>query len=301
MSDLAVIVVTHDSAHELEACVASVVGRRGNADVDIAVCDSGSADDVEAVARRLPVHFLAGLNRGFAAACNRGLAASELRAARYVLFLNPDVRLVDGTLSELIAECDRRPRAGIVTVRLLDEHGHLIRNMGRPFTLAEYWRMALVGGCELEWTSSHYDDERECAWVEGSFLLVRRETIDRLGGFDERFFMYSEEVDLCRRASAAGWEVRYLPILTAVHAVADRPFDAHRETLLALSKLIYLRKWYSGWRSVAGRTGLALFYARQMLQQRGAGLSGRRELARARAHLEATLRPDWNRYGPARR
>lgn len=301
MSDLAVIVVTHDSADELEVCVTSVLGHRGDADLDIAVCDSGSVDDVAAVARRLPVHFLPGPNRGFAAACNRGLAAAEPRAARYVLFLNPDVRIAGGTLSQLIAECDRRPRAGIVSVRLLDEHGQLIRNIGRPFTLAEYWRLALVGGSELEWASSHYDDERECAWVEGSFLLVRRETVDRLGGFDERFFMYSEEVDLCRRASAAGWQVRYLPILTAIHAVADRPFDAQRERLLALSKLIYLRKWYSGWRSAAGRAGLALFYARQVLNQRAAGPAGRRELARARAHLEATLRPDWNRYGPARR
>ena len=297
MSDLAVIVVTHDSAHELDACIASVLAHRGDADIDIAVCDSGSKDDVEAVAGRLPVRFLPGPNRGFGAACNRGLTAPELAAARYVLFLNPDARLADGTLSQLLAECDRRPSGGIFTVRLVDQHGGLVRNMGRPSTPAEYWRMALTGGSELEWTSSRYGGERACAWVQGSLLLARRETIEQLGGFDERFFLYRDDVDLCRRAREAGWDVRYLPVLTGVHAVADRPFDAHREKLLALSKLLYARKWYSGWRSTAMRAGLALFYTRRLLSERRAGLSGRREWT----HLQATLRPNWDSYGPAPR
>jgi GT2 family glycosyltransferase len=295
MSDLAVIVVTHDSAHELDGCVASVLAHRGDADLDIWVCDSGSSDGVESVARALPVHFLPGPNRGFGAACNRGFAACARAGAPYVLLLNPDVRLVDGALGDLIAECDRRPRAGIFTVRQVDQHGRLARNIGRPATLSEYWRMALGGGSEWEWPSSHYDAEHGCAWVSGSFLVARRAVIHQLGGFDERFFLYRDEVDLCRRASGAGWEVRYLPVITAVHAIADRPFDGYREELLAMSKLVYARKWYSGWRSVAMRTGLALFYARQLVQQRGAGYSGRREWT----HLRTTLRPSWDRYGPA--
>lgn len=295
MSDLAVVVVTHDSAHDLEACVASVLTHRGDADVDIVVCDSGSSDDVEAVARRLPVDFLRGPNRGFAAGCNRGIEVAQQTGARYVLFLNPDVRLAEGTLSDLMAECDRRPRAGVVTVRQLDQHGRLVRNIGRPSTPAAYWRMALMGRSELEWDSSSYDTERSCAWVVGSFLLARRETIDQLGGFDERFFLYRDDVDLCRRACAAGWDVRYLPILTTTHAVADRPFDLHRERLLALSKLLYARKWYPGWRSTAMRAGLVLFYARHLLKQRRAGFAGQREWT----HLKATLRPDWDQYGPA--
>jgi GT2 family glycosyltransferase len=297
MSDLAVIVVTHDSAQHLEACVHSVLAHQGDAEVEIAVCDSGSSDDVEAVTGRLPVLFLPGPNRGFGAACNRGLAAPELAGAPYVLLLNPDARLAEGTLSHLIAECERRPRTGVVTVRMVDQHRRLVRNMGRPSTPTEYWKLALNGRSELEGNSSHYEGERTCAWVSGSFLLARRETIDQLGGFDERFFLYRDDVDFCRRARAGGWEVRYLPVLTAVHAMADRPFDAHRERLLALSKLLYTRKWYAGWRSAAMRTGLALFYVRQLLQQRRAGSSGRREWT----HLKATLRPDWDRYGPAPR
>jgi GT2 family glycosyltransferase len=297
MSELAVVIVTHDSAADLEACVASVLSHSGGVDTDITVCDSGSSDDVETVARRLPVRFLPGPNRGFAAACNRGLAASERSGARYVLLLNPDAQVVSGTLAQLIAECERRPRAGIVTVRLVDQHGGLIHNMGRPATPAEYWRMALTGWGNWDWTSSHYDEERACAWVEGSFLLARRQTLDQLDGFDERFFLYSEDVDLCRRARAAGWEVCRLPVVTAMHASADRPFDAHRARLLASSKLIYIRKWYSGWRAAAMQTALALFYAHQLVHRRRAGVSGRREWTL----LNAALRPDWERYGPAQR
>jgi GT2 family glycosyltransferase len=297
MSDLSVVIVTHDSAADLESCVASVLSHSGGADTDITVCDSGSSDDVETVARRLPVRFVPGSNCGFAAACNRGLAASEQSAARYVLLLNPDARIVDGSLSQLIAECDGRPRAGIVTVRLLDQHGRLIHNMGRPATPGEYWRMALTGWGNWDWTSSHYDEERACAWAEGSFLFARRQTIDELGGFDERFFLYSEDVDLCHRARAAGWEVCRLPFLTAVHARADRPFDAHRARLLASSKLVYIRKWYTGWRAAAMRMALALFYAHQLMHRRRAGVSGRLEWTL----LSATIRPNWDRYGPAQR
>ena len=297
MSDLAIVVVTHNSAHELEACVNSVLSHRDGADTSITVCDSGSSDDVEQVADRLPVRFLPGPNRGFAAACNRGLAASAQTDARYVLLLNPDVRIVGGSLSQLLDECDRRPSTGIIAVRLVDQHGDLIHNMGVPATPAEYWKMARTGWGNWDWETGHYDEERECAWAEGSFLLARRETIDALGGFDERFFLYSEDVDLCRRARAAGWEVRYIPVMTASHARADRPFDAHRARLLASSKLIYIRKWYSGLRALGMRAALALFYAHQLLQRRRDGVSGRREWAL----LRTTLRPDWDRYGPTQR
>lgn len=293
MSDLAVIVVTHNSAADLEACVGSVLAHADGAGLDIIVCDSGSTDDVETIARRLPVRFVTGANRGFAAAANRGIAAAEQSGARYVLLLNPDARIVTGSLAQLLAECDRRPRAGIVTGRLLDQHGRMIHNMGVPATPREYWKMALTGWGNWDWTTSHYDAERTCAWVEGSFLLARRETLDELGGFDERFFLYSEEIDLCRRARSAGWEVRFLPSVSAVHA-RDRPFDPHRARLLASSKVVYIRKWYSGPRAAAMRAALALFYAHQLLHRRREGVSGLREWTL----LRATLRPDWKRYGP---
>lgn len=296
MSDLGVVIVTHDSAADLEACIGSVRSHADAANVDITVCDSGSIDDVEAVARRLTVRFLPGPNRGFAAAANRGIAAAAQSGAPYVLLLNPDARIVNGSLAHLVAECDRRPRAGIVTGRLLDQQGQLIPNMGLPATPREYWRMALTGWGNWDWTTSHYDAERTCAWVEGSFLLARRETLDELGGFDERFFLYSEEIDLCHRARSAGWEVRFLPIVSAVHA-RDRAFEPHRARLLASSKVVYIRKWYSGPRAAAMRAALALFYARQLLHRQRDGVSGLREWTL----LRATLRPDWKRYGPAQR
>ena len=172
MSDLAIVVVTHDSAHELEACVNSVLSHRGGADTSITVCDSGSSDDVEQVADRLPVRFLPGPNRGFSAACNRGLAASA--DSRYVLFLNPDARIVDGSLSRLLDECDRRPSAGIVAVRLVDQHGDLLHNMGLPATPAQFWKMARTGWGQWDWETTHYEAERACAWDVAVYIRSSR-------------------------------------------------------------------------------------------------------------------------------
>jgi N-acetylglucosaminyl-diphospho-decaprenol L-rhamnosyltransferase len=296
MTDLAVIVVTHDDATQLEACVASVADCADGAAIEVIVVDSGSTDATEDVARRLAVRFLAGSNRGFAAGCNRGLVVAEETGARYVLLLNPDARLVAGSLSRLVAECDRRPRAGIVTGRLVDRHGRLVHNMGVAATPREYLRMALRGWGNWDWTTDHYDGERSCAWVEGSFLVARRETLDELGGLDERFFMYSEDVDLGRRARAAGWDVLYLPVVTAAHD-RDRPFDAHRAQLLASAKLLYIRKWYSGPSALAMRAGLALFHVRQIVHRRRDGVPALSE----RVQLRTVLRPEWERYGPAQR
>ena len=296
MSDLAVVIVTHNSVADLEPCVGSVLDHAYGADIDITVCDSGSTDDVEAVARRLAVRFVPGPNRGFAAGANRGIAVAGRSGAPYLLFLNPDARIVSGSLARLVAECDRRPRAGIVTGRLVDRHGRLVHNMGLPVTPREYWRMARTGWGNWDRTTSHYEAERKCAWAEGSFLLARRDTLDELGGFDERFFLYSEEVDLCRRAWSAGWEVRFLPVLTAMHS-RERAFEPHRARLLASSKVVYIHKWYSGPRAAAMRAALALFYAHQLLHRRHDRVSGAREWAL----LRATLRPDWELYGPAQR
>lgn len=283
MSDVAVIVVTHDSAHELEGCVASVLAHRGDADVDIAVCDSGSRDDVEAVAARLPVRFLPGPNLGFGAACNRGLAAYAPTSARYVLFLNPDVRVVGGTISHLVAECDCRPGIGVATARLVDQYGSLIRNMGRPSTPLEYWRLVLLGGSELEWTSSRYDDEQACAWVEGSFLFARRDTIEQVGGFDERFFLYSEETDWCLRLRRAGWDVRHLPQLEIVHHQGGYA-QPELAAQLAFSKLLFARKHYGRVRTGAIQGALAL---RHLLRAPlFTALSIPRPRWRARAHGE---------------
>ena len=100
--DLAVVIVSHNSAADLSGCLSSLFERRGGLDLHVVVADSGSKDASAEVAARFPVLFLPGENRGFAAANNRALAQTGVTSARYVLFLTPDTALSAGRLDELL-------------------------------------------------------------------------------------------------------------------------------------------------------------------------------------------------------
>lgn len=293
---LGVVIVTHQSAAHLECCVSALMARRGSAELRIVVCDAGSTDGIEEVARRLPVRFLPGPNRGFAAGVNRGLADRALARTRWILMVNPDVTLTEGSLSSLLARCDAWPRLGLATVRTLDEHGRLVLNLGRPISLRG-WMPGALRGVGPDWFSEpeRYAAEATAAWAAGSFLLVRREVLENVGGLDERFFLYSEEVDLCERARRHGWQVGYLPSATVVHALAGRRFDAHRTRLLAWSRIVYLEKWHGRGPRLAMRAARAVFLARQVVRRwRGGAVLGEEW-----TELVATLRFRRDRYGPA--
>lgn len=295
MTDVAAIVVTHDSAAELGGCVEALLASRGDATLEVVVCDSGSRDSVAEVAATLPVTFVPGPNRGFAAANNRALALDVVNEARYVLFVNPDARVTAGTLADLVSACDAHPGGGVFGVRLRDEHGALIHNIGLEPAPAQYWSAAVSGWGDWCWDSDRYAEASRCDWVEGSFMLVRGEALRALGGFDERFFLYSEEVDLCTRARRAGWEVWRLPVLDAEHRVAGRPFDRHRARLLAWSKLRYIDKWYGRWSGLSMRAALVVFYAHQIWHRRRDRVPATLEWTQ----LGATLRFRAALYGPA--
>ena len=113
------------------------------------------------------------------------------------------------------------------------------------------WR---PGGCarrprwlgERELDPSRYDQEFPCDWTTGSFMLVRREALESAGWFDERFFMYAEETDLCRRVKTAGWEIWHLPQMTILHrGVTKDGVKPHVESLYAVTRMMYARKHFS--------------------------------------------------------
>jgi GT2 family glycosyltransferase len=290
------VIVTHQSAGDLERCVSALAAHRGDAELRIVVCDSGSTDGVEAVARQLPLRFLPGPNRGFAAGVNRALADPALASPRWVLLANPDVTIIAGSLSSLVARCDAWPRLGLATVRTVDETGALVHNLGRPVSLRS-WIGGAVGAIGPDWFTDpgRYAAEGTAAWAAGAFLLIRREVLDQVGGLDERFFLYSEEVDLCERARRRGWEVGYLPSATVVHAIGARSADAHRTRLLAWSRIVYLEKWYRRPARLVMRGARAVVIAREVLGH----WRRNRTLGRDWTELVATLRFRRDRYGPA--
>jgi N-acetylglucosaminyl-diphospho-decaprenol L-rhamnosyltransferase len=224
-ADLAVIVVSTNEAHWLERCLSTVFDHAGGATLEVIVVDNASTDGTrELVESSFPqARVVSSPNRGFAYGNNRGL---EQTSARFQLLLNPDTEIVEGEFGELIDLLDARPQVGLAGVRQVTADGELwptirrfpsvTRALGEAL-FSEHWPVspAWAGERVLDWSA--YEREVECDWTSGSFMLARREALLSSGLLDERFFIYSEEPDLCLRIKRAGWQVRHLPQMTIVH------------------------------------------------------------------------------------
>jgi len=215
----ACVVVTYDALPWIEQCLESVAG------VDTVVVDNGSGDGtVDVVRQRFPaVRVIESENRGLSAGWNTGIRAT---ASEHVLLLNADAWLLDGALSALVAAADRHPRAAAIGPRLENTDGTLQRSVrGYPtaWRLATeylYLRKLAPRSRPLNaFYGAGFDHarEREVEWLMGACLLVRRAVFDEVGPFDERYFLFSEEVDWMRRAADRGWSVVFTPDARCVH------------------------------------------------------------------------------------
>ncbi len=148
----------------------------------------------------------------------------------------------------------RRPAVGLAGVRQLNGEGRLdltirrfpnaLRGLGDAVSAERLPRRPHWLG-ERELDPGAYDREFDCDWTAGSFMLARREAIESAGFMDERFFMYSEETDFCRRIRSAGWDVRHLPWMTILHYGAQVSADPKIESLSAFNRIAYARKHLS--------------------------------------------------------
>jgi N-acetylglucosaminyl-diphospho-decaprenol L-rhamnosyltransferase len=294
-ADVAVVVVVHNSGELLTGCLRDLARAAVLVDARVVVVDSGSTDGVQSLCEHLGVTFLPGANRGLGAAFNRALERGEVRRARYVLQLNPDVALPAGALDTLVSLADLRPRSGVLAPRQIDQRGGLIFSIGVEPTAHGCWRTVTRGPGDWICDRQRYERESEVDWVMGACMLLRRELLAAIGGFDERFFLYSEEVDLCRRAREAGWAVTFTPQAEVVHALAGRVPDRHRIRLEEWSRILYIRKW-NGWRA---RSALRLTRAAHCARAARAQARQGHPDADATIRLAATLRLRRRRYGPS--
>ena len=222
-------------------------------------------------------------NVGFGRACNQG--ARETRAP-FVLFLNPDATLGPGALEALVRLLETRPRVGIVGPRTRSANGDIQVSTGADLSLVSEWRQRrLVLGVfrrdarALAEADARHAVEHEPGWVSGACLLARREAFDAVSGFDERFFLYEEDADLCRRVRAAGWQVVFTPEAEATHAKGRSMARAPERARLEYhrSHLLYYRK-HCNWLQ---RAVLHVLLAARAVVDLGAGaVSG--DLARCR-------------------
>ena len=259
--DVSVIVVSYNTRDILRRCLARLIEELATVDGEAIVVDNASADgSADMVASEFPqVRLLrSAANLGFAAGNNRGFA---LARGRYVVLLNPDAFLGEGSLARALAHMERSPRVGIAGGRLQDPAGRL-QPSGRLFPsllnealvtsglAARYPRSRLFGRFDRTWA----DPGRAARvdWVPGAFTIIRGRALGEAGGFDERFFLYYEEVDLCRRMAQAGYEVWYWPdiVITHIGGASSKTVKTHefssagsQLTLWRLrSALLYYRK-----------------------------------------------------------
>jgi N-acetylglucosaminyl-diphospho-decaprenol L-rhamnosyltransferase len=278
MHDLAIIIVSTNEAHWLRPCLSTVFDHLGDISADVIVVDNDSHDGTaDLVATEFPeARVVWSANHGFCHANNRAIMTCN---ARYVLLLNPDTEIAEGTFAELVRLMDERPTVGLMGVRQITGEGHLVETM-RLFPSALNALGDALGAERLSrrprWLGERiidppaYERESECDWTTGAFMFVRREAIESAGMLDERFFMYSDETDFCRRIKMAGWDVRHLPQMTILHQDGKAGVKPSIERLSADSRMKYARKFFSpGHRAVYFGAVMLKFAVRSVYTGRG--------------------------------
>ncbi len=304
MVDLSIIIVSWNVRDLLRQCLSSAFEARGPMAADIPpaasveprteviVVDNASTDgSPDMVRAEFPhVRLVAnGENRGFTAANNQGLALSQ---GRMLLLLNPDTEVVGDALATMVRYMDAHPEVGALGPQLRYPDGSLQPSRRRFPTFAT----ALVESTVIqEWWADNRilrryymadtpdDAIQPVDWLVGACLLVRRPVYEQVGGLDEGFFMYSEEMDWCRRFKAAGWQVVYLPTATIIHheGRSSEQVIPARHIHFQTSKVRYFHKHYGTLQAEALRWFLLATYVYQLAREGFKWLVGHKRPLRA--------------------
>lgn len=258
MSSLAILIVNWNSGPQLAECLASLPGALDDSFrlERVIVVDNASTDGSAPypVSDRLPLQLIANrVNRGFAAACNQAAARCT---ADYLLFLNPDTRLSKTSLRAPIAFMEEPANADVGTlgVQLADADGVVSRTCARALTPGMIIRRILGLDRLLAarfpshvMTDWEHGQTRDVDHVTGAFFLVRRELFRALGGFDERFFVYLEDLDFSVRSNHAGWRTCYLASTTVFHKSggSSEQIKAERLYYSLRSRIFYASKHFT--------------------------------------------------------
>jgi N-acetylglucosaminyl-diphospho-decaprenol L-rhamnosyltransferase len=226
--DLSVVIVSYNTSDLLNNCLSSIEAwlEANSHTGEIIVVDNASTDGTSSmIRRRFPeIRLIENRhNAGFAAANNQGMQAAR---GRYIVLLNPDTTVLGDAFGQLADYLEQHPETGIVGPRLMYPDGTVQSSRRRfPTRLTGYLESTIV---QDYWPDNHVvrryyladrsdDATQEVDWLVGACLMVRREAIESAGLLDERYFMYSEEVEWCYRMKRHGWNTVYLPSAAVVH------------------------------------------------------------------------------------
>jgi GT2 family glycosyltransferase len=256
MKDLSIITVTHQSALFIEDQVFSILSGGVKLSLEQIIVDNASTDGTQEVLDRISP-FLTKIiknrqNVGFSKANNQALSYAT---GRYLLFLNPDMKVEKESLDKLVKWMDEHPETGISSCMLIDAIGRQqVAGLPRPLPSLFFqvlWILRMNFLCSQP-KKQEWRQLREAETVKGAFMLVRRELVEKLGfAFDPRYFLLYEDTDLCREAKRLGYKIAFHP---EIHCVDfnSRSFVVKSEPWIyrcfTESMLLYFRKWESWYR-----------------------------------------------------
>jgi N-acetylglucosaminyl-diphospho-decaprenol L-rhamnosyltransferase len=235
---LSIVIVSFNARADLEACLTSLRAAPPAIAHDIVVVDNASEDGSVEAARAMPGVTVIPLERnvGFAAANNVGIRAT---LGELILLLNSDTIVPPGAIDALVAQLQRDPSIGVAGPRLIDGEGRPELSFGRTITPGMEWQRKILqrkierdAGDTRHWLRNETSREHFVDWVSGACLLVRRRDAEAAGLLDERFFLYTEDVDFCDSIRKLGQRVLFTPVATITHlrgrSRASRP-EASRQ------------------------------------------------------------------------
>ena len=230
---------------------------RGVLEFEIFVVDNNSQDNTVAMVKKeFPqVKLIANKeNLGFAKANNQAIKESK---GKYILLLNPDMRVLDNTLENIVNWMDQNPQAGIAGCKLTNEQGEILPHVRRFPTIWDQLAIVLklphiFPKILKKYLMQNFDYTRLAAVdsIRGSFFMIRREIIEKIGLLDERYFIWFEEVDYCKRVKNAGFKVIYTPTVKCIDYIGQSFKQVKRgktQIYFRDSMLKYFDKWHPVW------------------------------------------------------
>ena len=280
-TDLAVVIVNYDTGPYLARCLASLASHRGDVATEVLVIDNASHDGshTAAVSAHPEVRLIENpVNVYLSPAWNQGARETT---APYLLFLNPDAEIFSGTLADYVRVAREHPEAGIVGPMIRNPDGTVYASGRRfPSVVDAAFHAVLSPFTRSNPFTRRYEldgwdraTERTVDWVSGACMLMPREAYDAVGGFDEAFPLYAEELDIATRLRDAGRAVLFTPEVEVLHAIGVSTGRSRRMALMH-SRSIY--RYYAKHRAVGWRR-VTLPFARAALRLRAevAGLRAR--------------------------
>ncbi len=227
--DVSVVIVTYNCQAFIGRCINSLLVSRAHLDLEIIVVDNASDDTTAELLRTYFPNIKViqnKINLGFTKANNQGIKEAK---GRFIFILNPDTELFGGSLEEMIIFLDRNSTCGILGPKLLDKDGKIQLScrafpsysaafFNRYSLLTRMFPRSKYADRYLK-TNWPHDTIQEVDWVSGAAMVIRKECLEEIGSFDEGFFIYCEDTDICKRARDKGWKVFYYPGLYFTHFV----------------------------------------------------------------------------------